>query len=217
MSFPIREKRTRSQPVCFHHIPKCAGSSIHRVLRKLQNTWNLLDSYDEYSGTFLTPEEVQRLHSQGWWFTFVRNPFGRVVSAWQMFEQAPAYNVPAVGGRTRTLADVVSLIVDIDWSTWRRKYDGQRFPASEFGTDDYLIGHLTPCYCHPLNQMHFIGQVENMQDDWAVVQDATGIRVALPRINTTNHRPYRDYFTPELRDKVAAIYRDDIERFDYTF
>lgn len=211
-----RKPRTRKQPVCFISLPKCASSSIAKVLAPWDNTWNLMGDYEQLTKTHLPPEEVERLWQQGWWFTFVRNPWARVLSAWQMFEQNPKFSLPEVGGRHRELEEVLKL-ADIDWATYVRPYPNQQYPRELYGGDDYLQAHLAPCTTGPLDKMHFIGQVEAIDKDWETVQDCTGIRVALGKHNETKHKPYRHYFSPDLRDLVARIYREDIERFDYTF
>jgi hypothetical protein len=211
-----RKPRTRKQPVCFFSLPKCASSSVAKLLVQWENTWNLMGSYDQFSKTNLPPEEVDRLWRDGWWFTFVRNPWARLISAWHMFEQNPKFCLPQVGGRHRDLAEVVAL-ADIDWSTYQRAYADQQFPRNLYGTDDYLRAHLCPCTIAPLSRFHFVGQVEAIKQDWNTVQDCTGIRVALGKHNETQHQPYRHYFTPDLKDAVARIYRDDIERFDYSY
>jgi hypothetical protein len=211
-----RKARTRSRPVCYYSSPKCASSSIGKLLAAWDNTWNLIDDYDQFSREHLPAETVSRLWEKGWWFTFVRNPWARVISAWQMFEQTPKFSTPEVGGRSRTLAEVLQL-ADIDWTTYVRPMHARQYPRHLYGTDAYLQSHLVPCTAAPLDKMHFIGQVESIEADWNTVQDCTGIRVALGRHNTTEHKHYRDYYDPELRDLVARIYREDIERFSYSF
>lgn len=204
-----RKPRTRSRPVCFLPIPKCASSSVITVLRPWQNTWAFIHDYDRVARQTLAVEEVQRLHSTGWWFTFVRNPWARIVSAWQMYEQTPPFR----GDKSRTLDDVVKLLADCDWGLPAP----EPWPRDELANDYYLQQHLVPCSLLPLSQAAFIGQVETIKADWETVQDCTGIRVVLARNNKSQHKPYRDYFSAEQRDLVSRVYRDDIERFNYTY
>lgn len=212
-----RKPRTRKRPVCFFGVPKCASSSISKLLAEWDNTWKLLGDYDYFSKEHLPTETVSRLWSQGWWFTFVRNPWARVISAWQMFEQNPKYSAAEVGGRSRTLVEALQL-ADIDWAAFAKLPQEVPFPRHLWGVDVNLQNHLMPCtVASPLDKMHFIGQVESIETDWNTVQDCTGIRVALGRHNTTEHKPYRHYYNAELRDLVARIYREDIERFSYSF
>jgi len=173
------------------------------LLAAWDNTWSLAGSFEQITQTHLPPAELERPWLQGWWFTFVRNPWARVVSAWQMFEQNPQFRD---GSYPRDLASVLRL-ADTDWTcgNW------------VFGEDVGLRSYLIPCVSGPLDKLHFIGQVEAIDTDWNTVQDCTGIRVRLGQHNATKHKHYRDYFTPETRDTVARIYRDDIERFDYSF
>lgn len=211
-----RKPRTRKQPVCFFSLPKCASSSIGKLLVEWDNTWNLIGNYDQFSREHLADDVVESLWANGWWFTFVRNPWDRVISAWQMFEQNPKYSLPEVGGRSRTLDEVLRL-ADIDWKTYVRPYHAQQFPRELYGTDDYLQAHLAPCWTAPLDRMQFIGQVESVKADWDTVQDCTGIRVALGKHNTTKHKHYREYFNSSQRELVARIYQEDADKFAYTF
>jgi hypothetical protein len=197
-------------------MPKCASSSIGKLLAEWDNTWRLVGNYDRISRSQIDEETVARLWSTGWWFTFVRNPWARVISAWRMFEQNPRFSLPEVGGRHRELAEVVQL-ADIDWHNYTCPYYSQELPRELYGTDDCLRSHLVPCWTAPLERMHFIGQVESIAADWDTVQDCTGIRVALGRHNITQHKHYREYYNRELRDLVGRIYRGDTEKFAYNF
>jgi hypothetical protein len=211
-----RKPRTRKQPVCFFSIPKCATSSIGKILLEWDNTWNLFGNYDRFSGEHLDDEAVTRLWANGWWFTFVRNPWARVISAWQMFEQNPKFAAPEVGGRRRTLDEVLRL-ADVDWKTYVNPYHAQRRPQELRGADEHLQIHLAPCWTAPLEKMQFIGQVESIAADWETVQDCTGIRVAMGRHNTTQHKHHREYYNREQRELVRRIYQEDADKFAYSF
>ena len=66
--------------------------------------------------------------------------------------------------------------------------------------------------------MDFVGKLENLDADWATVCERIGIpHVALPRKNVSVKRPYTDYYTPELRDRVAKHWAREIELFGYEF
>ena len=62
-----------------------------------------------------------------------------------------------------------------------------------------------------------LGRFEQLEDYWHAVCDIFGVRGDMPRINTTVHKPYREMYTPELRDKVAKFYAAEIEEFGYEF
>jgi hypothetical protein len=61
-------------------------------------------------------------------------------------------------------------------------------------------------------------RVERLQADFAEVCARIGLPpLALEQRNPSVHRPYTEYYDEELRDAVAALYREDIERFGYRF
>lgn len=63
-----------------------------------------------------------------------------------------------------------------------------------------------------------IGYFETLQGDFATMCGQHGIPTSdLPSFKATHHRPYRDYYTDELRAAVAERYGRDIELFGYTF
>ena len=59
--------------------------------------------------------------------------------------------------------------------------------------------------------------LENITEDFALVCEDLGITAELPCINSTSHKPYREYYDGPLINLVEAIYQKDIERFSYEF
>jgi hypothetical protein len=39
----------------------------------------------------------------------------------------------------------------------------------------------------------------------------------LPREQKSERHPYRDYYSPATAEEIARTYRDDLERFHYSF
>ncbi len=63
----------------------------------------------------------------------------------------------------------------------------------------------------------FVGRYESLAQDFAQVCDRLHIAAALPHVNRSAHRNYRDYYTSQTEQLVAEHFRTDIERFGYTF
>lgn len=66
--------------------------------------------------------------------------------------------------------------------------------------------------------MDFVGRVESMERDHASICERLGV-VAQPleKVNSSEHRPYTDYYNADLRQLIGHKYRRDIELFDYRF
>lgn len=62
-----------------------------------------------------------------------------------------------------------------------------------------------------------ICRFENLSEDFKELCNQLGIDETLPHDNRTEHKNYRFYYSEELKQMVATIYKKDIERFNYTF
>ena len=66
--------------------------------------------------------------------------------------------------------------------------------------------------------MDFVGHVETMERDYKSICERLKLQSEpLQQVNRSRHRPYVDYYTPQLRDLIATRYRQDIEMFGYRF
>ncbi len=69
--------------------------------------------------------------------------------------------------------------------------------------------------------VNHIGKLENIEEEWAYICANINIDNKLENINVSSNsgtkRAYKDYYTDELRKKVAERYQKDIEMFGYDF
>ena len=64
----------------------------------------------------------------------------------------------------------------------------------------------------------FVGRLETLQQDWAHVCARAGFpTLEAPHDNRSHHRPYREYYSPRLRDLVAQRYARDLQEWSYDF
>lgn len=64
----------------------------------------------------------------------------------------------------------------------------------------------------------FVGRVESMERDFAMLCERLHLEPEpLEQINSSEHRPYSDYYNSDLRQLIGHKYRRDIELFDYRF
>lgn len=141
---------------------------------------------------------------------FVRNPFDRVVSFYfnkidHVREVIPP--LAALGfDASMTFADAVAQICDV----------GDDDADGHFRSQHRFLlwrGSLVPT---------FVGRFETLGADWELVRAVVRRRskLQLPQLSTrtvSRHEPYASYYTPELADRVAERYRQDLELFGYQF
>lgn len=139
-------------------------------------------------------------------FTFVRNPWERVVSAW--LSKFVHYHDPK-----------------------HPDLPGIRDPELSLQTtfEEYVrFIHKTPDHvadCHFKSMHTFIpkncrvGRVEDLEEDFTQFREEIGIPILpIPYRNTTNkNKPWREYYTNELRRLVTERFNEDIEIFEYEF
>jgi hypothetical protein len=129
-------------------------------------------------------------------FAIVRNPWRRLVSEYEFILKSPRH------GRHERVKALGGFGPFIDMQIPRR--------------DAYQVNPL--CDRDGRLLMDFVGKLENLDADWATICARIGIpHVALPRKNVSVKRPYTDYYTPELRDRVAEHWAREIELFGYRF
>jgi len=63
----------------------------------------------------------------------------------------------------------------------------------------------------------FVGRFEQIDRDFREVCRRIGVDVSLPKINVSNSRPYREYYTEKTTEMVRRAFEEDILEFGYDF
>ena len=201
----------------FVHIPKTAGSSVTQVLapyscQPLDHWMNrLLARSGVRSNLLLThpyrwfrrhtpaarlrqllPVEVYREYFK---FAFVRNPWDWLVSYYHFVLEREHHR------RYRQLRGLGSFEAFVEYECTRGKFLQSPFVTNSRGE---LIVDL-------------VGRFECLADDFELVRRKLRLQVSLVCRNRSRHRDYRDYYSHRMRALVADGYREDIQRFGYTF
>ena len=68
----------------------------------------------------------------------------------------------------------------------------------------------SPRYINPINI--------NTENDFKYICDSIGIEMPpIPKINTSKHKKYREYYNEHTKNLVADCFKKDIELFNYEF
>ena len=187
----------------FVHTPKAAGTTIGYGL------------FGRHTGNHTTIADYQLAFNRQEFdsffkFTFVRNPWDRLVSAFHFMRG---------GGRNegdRQWAETHLSGIDtfeefvLRWVNRTNIYKGLHvLPQYEFIT--------TPGSRRPL--VDFIGHFEDIDADYSRIRDRLGGGAVLACDNKTSGRQsdYRSCYSDRTREIVAEVYREDIELLGYDF
>lgn len=210
----------------FIHIQKTGGSSIEIALRKLDdNAQNEIahhdDPNDRLVGRHRFASDIKEYVGPEIWnsyfkFAFVRNPWARLVSWYNMI----ATRGPHVDTINKHRLWRYVLDNSHNLETFIKNCTGiVREPYGEkrscfFNQIDYLTDHNGNII------VDYIGQYEHLTSSFnEVIRRLTKgtTTIELPHRNRFGHRHYSRYYTDETRDIVSERFKRDIEMFGYKF
>lgn len=157
-------------------------------------------------------------------FTFVRNPYDRLVSAWaDKFQGRPLRPGNAFIDRYLALRPLVDPTLPgegsdeldfADFVIYASETAETRLDAHWQVQDDIVT---MPGLVYDL-----IGHVETFERDIVPVLDHVGADAALRQdaripLRKTAHLSWQDYYTPDLARRVRRAYQRDFDRFGYRF
>lgn len=179
----------------FMKIHKVAGTSIYRRnLQKVVDTIfegksNPVEMENWFDATI--DEELDSYFK----FTFVRNPWDRTISNFIYCQMA--YN------STNNFDDFLSILENKDCS-------------------EPMWKHICPCHDYFLHEekkyVDFIGRFENLNKDWSYVAEKIGLKGnKIGHHNATDRRPYKEYYNKKRVQRVADVFKKEIEYLNYEF
>jgi len=184
----------------YFRVPKTGSRSINKVLKE--------------NGFHENRDKWPDHNDYGFSFTFVRNPWDRLVSRYCHLRR-----------RIVEIQDGTEMTDSPQDKNLQAYFQGEPISLDKFNFKDFVSftkrvknkHWAVQCTLFP-EWTSFIGRFENMQKDFDVVCNRIGMtRCQLPHSNSTEHAHYSSFYDDELRDEVADIYKQDIERFGYKF
>lgn len=183
------------QPFIFVHINKTGGTSIGNAIGLSVKNHQ-------------TAKEIIKRIGQTQWdsaykFTFVRNPWDRIVS---LYEYRHKKNKTKIASRGLKFEQWISKTIGKEQDSYY--YDN---PKSFQTQTEWLKdpqGNIS---------IEAIGRFEYINEDFDKISQTIGLQVQLPHLNASSRAPYQSYYTDQSRATVASWFREDIERFEYRF
>lgn len=185
----------------FIHIPKAAGVSINKVLfGNLGGAHRSVRSYKRIFG----PKTFQRYFK----FTFVRNPYSRLLSAFRFLKQG-GFNPKDELWAKKHLAEYDTFTEFVnEWLTDKTMMEYIHFhPQCMFVCDRTL---------EP--EVDFIGRFETLEADFNTICKRLNISQELEKHNQSQKKSvdWRTAYTDETQEKVYRLYQKDFEIFGYS-
>lgn len=169
----------------FVHVPKTAGTSMEWM------------PFVGGNGHMTARQLVRRAPLDYFGWGFVRNPFDRLVACYHAAQQ---HNAP-----NRYFS------AEMSFAEWVLELPRS---AARFIHPRPMVDFL--CWSDGSVAVDFVGRYEHLASDWRVVCRMLGVEHRrLPHMNTSVHRDWREYYTPDLAEHVARLYARDFELFQY--
>lgn len=188
--------------VLFIHIPKTAGISVRESLFQTNGFGKHVKAmtYKYYYGS--------KTFNTYFKFAIVRNPWARTLSAYHFLRKG------GINNQDKSWSDDILT-----------KYTNfEDFVMNGLHTPEilnwvhFLPQHTWICDHKNRNLMDFTGRLESIQQEYDIIRQKTGLGQPLIHKNKgADISAYREHYTQAMRDKVAEIYKTDMELFKYRF
>lgn len=183
----------------FFHVPKTGGTPIYKALQEHCGARKGRMHINVEKGKLLIPGNKWDNYLK---FSFVRNPFSRMVSWYFWIKQEAKKKKEIIDPGTFENFIKHHIQVYSDQPIHRQAY---QFRENQF---DFLGGGV----------LDFIGKFEQLEDGWKIICDKIGIKCKPLKVyKKQDYGDYRDYYTNELREIVFDRFKKDFEVFGYVF
>jgi hypothetical protein len=208
----------RSPAFIYFRIPKAANSTITLVLQGLLSNRSMADFSGprEAKALFaplgaLTQDEVTHLSEKFFTFTFVRNPFTRIASAYlDKICKANKQKIHVARWYDRPVQEPISFG---EFCEYLRQGRGYR--------DDGHWARQCDLIPIPIDALDFIGRIESLEEDLrSVIAGLFGPNreldiVSWPRGRTGASSRVRELYGPREMEIIREVYKDDFRAFGY--
>lgn len=181
----------------FVHCQKCAGESIEQtIFGRADNNYNGCNfagsPEKHYSASQYMEKYGQKIWDDCFTFSFVRNPWDRVIS-WIKYRDKRFGRLDPISPEKIKREMKTPLFVN-------NSYYNLLFSKR---------GELL---------VKYVGRFENIENDFRCVTKKLNLEnISLSHLNKTSHKDYQQYYDNETIDLVYRVYRQDIDYFGYTF
>lgn len=211
---------SKSHNLTFLHIPKTAGTSIHRwmALSARSDSVDLLSlEFPKYRHPRMSEIETLGQVSDNN-FSVIRNPWDRMLSAYAFLTQLPQGNGPS---SFYIIRFYFNNVMPDTFEGFIQKID----ESDQSGDDERILKGIginwtftTPCldWADTESNVTFM-KYENLDEEFKAVADIVGNDIPLPHLNASKHIRYQDAYSDASKKLVGKWFAKDIEYGKYLF
>lgn len=195
----------------FYHIPKTAGVSIEKFLDTektrdplifypdvIYGLYNRLYS-QHYNHEMMLPLIDKHVLNSYFKFTFVRNTYDRLVSAFSYLPIPKSSKTPE--GFKLHMEKICN-----------------KMKENKIGITEHFNTQMNYIFYKGEKTVDFVGRYENLDKDFEIVCHLIGIPYSpLEHLNKSDRKNYQYYYDKKTIDLVKNTYKDEIEYFEYEF
>lgn len=182
--------------------PKCANSSIIGSIKDAQ-----LGRADR--------ADIINLSSEWTSFSFVRNPWARLVSTYQ--DKASPESAAWRADRLH-IQGFLDAGIPIDTEMTFADFCEVVCNLPDDATEKHLRSQTSVLIHRGSPIVSYIGRVENIKEDWRTLMARAGLNIELLHLNKSGGEHYSRYYRDKALVKIVADrYADDIRIFNYDF
>lgn len=204
------------KPLCtFIHIPKTAGSSFE------QWCYDNID-YDRQQKHCTLLDAKNIWPDLGTTFTFVRNPFDRMVSLFHFIGQRAVERIEmrSKGIRTKKSTNqkddvLIANYYNLGFENWLVEHSQDINNPFDLGI--WMYERKTPMIHWTNNQIDIVIKVEEFSDKFKILEDLFNRKIELQHLNKTSRKNYKEYYNSNTKSIIEDIFKDDLETFGYEF
>lgn len=210
----------KKNKLLFVHIPKCGGTSINNIFnfKKKFKYLSGIDKENRIQYNHLTLKQIKKFIKlkKYFSFSFVRNPFDKMVSEFFFRKSFENKNCILYLGQLDlqklTFEEFINKIFEVKLTHSLNRTFGEA----------HLVSQTKYLYVKGKLKIDFLGRFENYEKDLKKLlkklKRKKGIELQeICHKNSSSHENYKNYYNSSTKKIIEKMYEDDLNNFNYVF